>query len=108
MNKFLILSAISFMFLPAAFATCPVDGNTVCAVPGFREQVPPVYNPAFSNINEFSGSQEARLNPLDRSDIREQSQSFAPTESNYNYNTDCQFGVCLDNRQNTIFQQKSK
>ncbi len=111
MKKFLI---ISFLFaIPLIFpnsaparAACPIEGGeTVCSLPGFREHVPPVYNPSGDNISEFSESPEARLKPVDRSDIREQAQSFAPTESDYNYNSSCQFGVCLQNRSKPLFQQ---
>lgn len=106
MKKILILSFILIVgvFLPS-FATCPIDeGATVCSVPGFREKVPPIYNPS-SHIKEFSGSPEARLNPLDRSDIRNEASSFTPTESNFNYNSSCQFGVCLQNRDRPLFQK---
>ena len=106
MKKILILSTILIvsMFLPC-FATCPIDeGATVCSVPSFREKVSPIYNPN-SHIKEFSGSPEARLTPLNRSDIRKEADSFAPSESNFNYNSSCQFGVCLQNRNTPLFQK---
>lgn len=106
MKKILILSTILIvsMFLPC-FATCPIDeGATVCSVPGFREKVSPIYNPN-SYIKEFSGSPEARLTPLNRSDIRTEADSFAPSENNFNYNSSCQFGVCLQNRNTPLFQK---
>ena len=106
MKKIFILSSILIVsvFLPS-FAMCPVDeGTTVCSVPGFREKVSPIYNPS-SHIKEFSGSPEARLNPLDRSDIRNEANSFAPSENNFNYNSSCQFGVCLQNRDTPLCQK---
>ena len=107
MKKFLILSAI-LSILPV-YAMCPVeDGATVCTLPGFREPFSPTYNPK-SNINEFSGSPEARLNPIQRDNvIQEQTRQFAPVESNYSYNSSCQFGVCMQNRAKPLFQQQSK
>ena len=103
MKKFLI--SLSLLISLPSFALCPIDGGeTVCSLPGFREQVTPVYYPQ-TNISEFADSPEARLNPLDRSDIREQAESFAPQESNFNYNSSCQFGVCLQNRANPLFQK---
>ena len=52
MKKYLILFAM-FIVMPA-YAMCPVeDGAAVCSLPGFREQVSPIYNPK-TNINEFS------------------------------------------------------
>ena len=54
MKKYLILFAM-FLVMPA-YAMCPVeDGAAVCSLPGFREQVSPIYNPK-TNINEFSGT----------------------------------------------------
>lgn len=93
MKKYLILFAM-FLVMPA-YAMCPVeDGAAVCSLPGFREQVSPIYNPK-TNINEFSGTPEARLRPIDRSDIGQQIREFAPAESDYSYNSSCQFGVCM-------------
>ena len=106
MKKIIILSSILIVsaLLPS-FATCPIDESaTVCQVPGFREKVSPIYNPS-GNIKEFSGSPEARLNPIDRSDTRREANSFAPQENNFNYNSSCQFGVCLQNRETPLFQK---
>ena len=111
MKKFLII--LSFLVAIPLFplnsparAACPIEGGeTVCSLPGFRERVTPVYNPTGDNLSEFSDSPEARLKPIDRSDIREQAESFAPTENDYNYNSSCQFGVCLQNRAKPLFQQ---
>lgn len=104
MKKFLIYSAI-LIALPS-YAVCSIEGGeTVCSLPGFREQVSPIYSPQ-TNINEFSGSPEARLKPMERSDIRVQTENFPKVESNYNYNSNCQFGVCLMDRNNTLFQKE--
>ncbi len=105
MKKILLFVILLISATQISFATCPIDGNeTVCSLPGFREKVSPVYNPS-SNLKEFSGSPEARLHPLDRSDIRDQAQSFAPNQYDYSYNSSCQFGVCLQNRDTPLFQQ---
>lgn len=106
MKKFLILCAL-FSILPA-FAACPVeDGATVCTLPGFREQLSPTYSQK-TNINEFADSPEVRLRPIQRDDIQQQTREFAPVESNYSYNSSCQFGVCMQNRAKPLFQQQSK
>lgn len=103
MKKFLIISAILFA-LPS-YAMCPVDGgDTVCSLPNFREQVSPIYNPS-SGISEFSGSPEARLKPLDRSNIIPQVKGITPAGSDLNYNSSCQFGVCMQNRSTPLFEQ---
>ena len=106
MKKLFIITSILIVSLCLpSFATCSIEENeTVCSLPDFREKVSPIYNPN-SNIKEFSGSPEARLAPLDRSDIRNESGSFAPTEGNFNYNSSCQFGVCLQNRDTPLFRK---
>ncbi len=104
MKKFLIISV--FFSLMPVYAMCPVeDGATVCTLPGFREQLPPTYSQK-TNINEFAESPEVRLNPIQRDDIQEQTREFAPVESNYSYNSSCQFGVCMQNRMKPLFQQR--
>ena len=103
MKKFLILSALIFA-LPT-FAVCAIEGgDTVCSLPGFREQITPTYDPK-SNISEYSDSPEARLNPIDRSDIEQEMRRFTPAEGNYSYNSSCQFGVCMQNKSTPLFQQ---
>ena len=106
MKKIFILSSILIVSaLSPVFAMCSIDESaTVCSVPGFREKVSPIYNPN-SQIKEFSGSPEARLTPLNRSDIRNEANSFAPSENNFNYNSSCQFGVCLQNRDTPLFRK---
>lgn len=106
MKKIFILSSILIVSaLSPVFAMCSIDESaTVCSVPGFREKVSPIYNPN-SQIKEFSGSPEARLTPLNRSEIRNEANSFAPSENNFNYNSSCQFGVCLQNRDTPLFKK---
>ncbi len=105
MKKLIVLFSL-LMTLPCLSA-CPIEsGEMVCSVAGFREQVTPTYQPR-GNIREFSSSPEARLNAIDRSEISKQIRDFSATESNFNYNSSCQFGVCLQQDQNTpLFQQK--
>ena len=105
MRKTLIILGI-LLSVPA-FAMCPIDDNeAVCSssVPGMRAQFTPTYNPQ-SAISEFSDTPEARLNPIKRDNIEYQMRQFAPTENNFNYNSSCQFGVCLENRNSPLFQQ---
>lgn len=89
------------------FAMCSVEeGATVCSssIAGIREEFSPTYNPQ-SGISEFSDTPEARLKPIKRDNIEYQMRQFEPTESNFNYNSSCQFGVCLKNRNTPLFQQ---
>ncbi len=112
MKKFLInsfgvmflLSFVTTCQLPL-FAACPIEGGeTVCSLPDFREQVSPTYSPK-SNISEFSDTGEARLNPIKRDDIEQEFKRFRPGETDYSYNSSCQFGVCMQNRSTPLFQQ---
>ena len=108
MKKFFTIISLLCFTLPLN-AMCPIDDNaTVCTLPGFRAPFTPTYNPQ-SNINEFADTPEARLKPIQRDDvIQEQTREFAPIESNFNYNSSCQFGVCLKNREKPLFQLQSK
>lgn len=103
MKKYLILSLMFLM--GSAYAMCPVEnGETVCSLPGYREQLTPTYN-ANPTINQFSGEPEARLTPINKNEVHEQFRNFAPAESDYSYNSSCQFGVCMQNRSTPLFQQ---
>lgn len=103
MKKFLILSV--FLFAVPAFASCPIDGSeTVCSLPGFREQVTPSFNPRGS-VREFADSPEVTNDKIERSEITKQIRDFAPIESDFNYNSSCQFGVCFQDRSTPLFQQ---
>lgn len=103
MKKFIIFTAM-LVALPS-YALCSIEeGAEVCSVPGFREKFQPIYNPQ-SNINEFSGSPEARLNPAKRTDFSDESRNFTNNNNNFNYNTSCQFGVCMQKNNKPIFNQ---
>ena len=105
--KFYITIAALLIVIPC-FATCPIEnGNTVCSLPGFREQVSPIYAPK-SGISEFADSPEARLRPINRGDIAEQMKGFNPSATDYSYNSSCQFGVCMQNRSTPLFQQPNQ
>ena len=105
MNK--ILMAMSLLIVLPSFATCSIDGTTVCSLPGFREQIPQVYSPN-SNINVFSGSPEARLKPATRNEIKEELRHFAPVENDYSYNSSCQFGVCMKGGDSLLFKPQKQ
>ncbi len=90
MKKYLII--IAFFTLPS-FAACPIEsGETVCSLPSFREQIKPTYQSnSPSNANSEPNSP---LQPLSRQDPINQMRS---PNNNLNYNSGCQFGVCLQN-----------
>ena len=89
MKKSLIFSAV-LLSLPV-FALCPIEnGETVCSLPNFREQVQPIYKESPSA--KFAPN--VKLQPLNRTDPIEQMRG---PNNNLNYNSGCQFGVCLRN-----------
>ena len=103
MKKIFIIPAL-LIVLPS-FAACPIDaGEAVCSLPGFREQLPPIYQQD-TNISEFAETPEVRLNPLRREDVPTDRQGVTPAGSSFNYNSGCQFGVCMQNRSTPLFQQ---
>jgi hypothetical protein len=84
----LLLSSIS-----PVFAVCPIDsGESVCALPSFREQVRPIYSETLNNTNVNRPS--LNLQPLQREDPINQMRG---PNNDLNYNSGCQFGVCLQN-----------
>lgn len=100
-----IFLSLAFIIALPSLGMCSIDSNnTVCSLPNLREQTEPIYNPGYG-ISEFSNSPEARLQPLDRKDIIQPSNDKSPSGSNFNYNSSCQFGVCLQNRSTPIFEQ---
>lgn len=104
MKKYFILAAM-LISMPV-FALCSIEeGADVCsASAGFREKFSSIYSPQ-SGIKEFSATPEARLNPVKRTDFSNEARNFSNTESNFNYNSNCQFGVCLQDNSKPIFNQ---
>lgn len=89
MKKSLIFFA-TMLSLPV-FALCPIEnGETVCSLPGFREQVQPIY----TEIPSASFAPNVKLQPMKRTDPVDQMRG---PNNNLNYNSGCQFGVCLNN-----------
>ena len=91
------------------FAACLIDGNTdACSIAEFQ-QVP--MQPTYKSrplINEFSGSPESRLRPAENQADKNILREFAPESSNFNYNANCQFGVCQKTGAPEIFNDKTQ
>ncbi len=105
MKKFLILSVI--LISAPVFASCPVDGSaTSCSIAQIREPMSPTYQTT-PNISEFSGSPEARLAPANNNAVESQLREFRPQNKDYSYNSSCQFGMCLQDRSDTLFQHRN-
>ena len=78
------------MILPA-YATCPIEnGETVCTLPEFREQIKPSIqtNSTLGGLNQ----PQVELQPIQRKDPMEQMRN---PNNRLNYNSGCQFGVCV-------------
>lgn len=93
MKKLLILPVI-LISLPS-FAACPIEeGATSCSVAQFhQDKMVPTYAPT-TGISEFSGSPDARLRPSENPVEKNRLQDFGAQPRDFNYNADCQFGVC--------------
>ena len=99
MKKFYILPA--FLVVLPIYALCPIEGGeTVCSLPEFREQVSPIFKE--SNPEANMSNPQVRLQPLNRTDPMDQMRG---PNNNLNYNSGCQFGMCLQNPNNTIMNK---
>ncbi len=106
MKKFLILTFI--LTSAPVFAACPINGDgSACIAQFSREPMQQTYAPK-SNIKEFSGSPEARLNPSRVNAPNEELRRFRQVENDYSYNSSCQFGVCNQTGAPQLFQQNRK
>ena len=97
MKKYLLLPAL-LISLPV-FSACPIEsGETVCTLPNFREQVQPI----FDNTNYPKSVNPAQnLQPLKREDPINQMRG---PNNQLNYNSGCQFGVCLQDPKESRLQ----
>lgn len=91
MKKNLITTAL-LISLPS-FALCPIEGgNTVCSLPQFREPSTPVFENQNSSLDMNKTNQ--MLQPLNKTNPIEE---IRGPNIPMNYNSGCQFGVCLPN-----------
>lgn len=93
MKKFIIISII-LTSLPS-FASCPIDGfSNSCSIAEFQQKTfIPTYAPN-GDIKEFSDTPETRLNANPDSADKKMLREFGPKNSDFGYNTNCQFGIC--------------
>ena len=91
MKKFLIFSIL--ITIQSVFAACSIDNESdaVCSLPEFRQQITPIFKQSSGTNSEASGIE---LQPLNRTDPIEQMRG---PNNMTNYNSGCQFGVCLQN-----------
>lgn len=106
MKKLLILSLI-LTSMPV-FASCPIaEDGAACIAQFSREPMQQTYSPK-SNIKEFSGTPEARLNPARVNAPTTELRNFRQVQNDYSYNSSCQFGVCNQTGAPQLFQQDRK
>ena len=93
MKKYLILAI--FLAPISSFAACPIDinGEAVCTLPEFRQQITPVFKQS-TGVQTNIDSPAGQLQPLNRTDPIN---DMRGPNNNLNYNSGCQFGVCLQN-----------
>ena len=102
------LLTLSLLLILPSFASCPIEeGATVCSLPSYREQISPTYSPK-TIVKEYSGGPETRLKEINRKEIMSTTREFAPIEADYNYNSGCQFGVCMHQGSMPLFKQSNK
>ena len=103
MKSFLIATIISIT-LPV-MASCPLDGDSLsCSMAQFQKPMDMTYSTK-DTIKEYSGTPEARLNPSRNEAGEKMLRVFGPQTKDFNYNADCQFGVCYDKGENPLFLQ---
>lgn len=103
MKKFFII--FSLLISIPAFASCPIEeGTTSCSIAEFKE-INPTYSPS-SNIKEYSDIPETRLTPSNNGVRELKKRNFGVNNTDFGYNTSCQFGVCTDFGKDVLFQYK--
>lgn len=86
----------------SVFATCPLDGGS-CSVAAYDQSVvrapfKPIYGEYGGNA-DFGDNPFIRLNPLERPELGRNFHMKNEMEMDTNgYNSGCQFGVCLPDR----------
>ena len=99
MNKLLIIFAL-ILALPA-YSTCSIENDFVCSLPEIRQS----YTTNFSPSNVNTGSVNSGIShPLQNSNVGNSVRDFSGG-SNGGYNSNCQFGVCLPDRNRPLFLQ---
>jgi hypothetical protein len=105
MKKFLIM----FVILGAipAFGACPIDAeNTSCSLANYQE-ANSLDSPS-STSNPFVSTPNAIREPMKGEAISKPLRGFGQQETDYSYNSSCQFGVCNQTGAPRLFPNKSR
>ena len=106
MKKFLsILSVI--LISSSVQANCLIDDiGTACNISEFRKPINTSYGRG-SQIQNYSDTPETQLNPKENK-VTKQLRNFGQSQSDFSYNSSCQFGVCMDTGSPQLFSQRNK
>lgn len=104
MKKYIILLSV-ILTASSSYASCLIDDiGTACNISEFRKPL----NTSFSqnsHVPDFSDSPDVRLNPPENK-ITQQLRNFGQAESDFSYNSSCQFGVCMQTGAPQLFNQR--
>ena len=90
MEKFFLI-CFSLSIIVPSYALCPIEsGESVCSLPQLREQVSPIFKD--TSVGTTMSNPQVNLQPLSRESSIEQMRG---PNNNLNYNSGCQFGMCL-------------
>lgn len=109
MKKLLILIAITLS--NPVFAACPIDNEgaaclaefqklNIPALPEFSPQMP--NTPSAGNFSETPATVDSSREIQPKKNLR----SFGANSQDFGYNSNCQFGVCLDRGMPRIFPEE--
>ena len=102
MKKFIPIIFL-IMTIPA-IASCPIDGNeTMCSLPEMREQFSPIFE-GNNNVIDYSNP-GLKLQPIEKEE-KQIDQMRGPNNS-LNYDSSCQFGLCLPGVDESLKRQPS-
>ena len=102
-----IVLPIFILTLFPVYASCPVDGSGESCVAEIQSQILPPLQPSSPLPQKQSKLFTETPSTLDISrEIKPvKSRSFGSNNTEYGYNSSCQFGVCMDTGTPKIFQQ---
>lgn len=100
--KKILLFVFGLCIVTPVFAVCPLDATT-CSVAAYDQSVIRApFKPIYKEIGgavEFGDNPFIRLSPAERPELNRNFHMKNELEMNTDgYNSDCQFGVCLPDR----------
>ena len=97
--KKIFITGLLLSFSTIAYATCPLEGGS-CAIatdiPIIRERFKPIYS-EYDSAADFGGNPFIRLTPTERPELERDFRTKNEMNNETNYDSGCQFGVCLPN-----------